>query len=182
MRLSLSAKALFALLVILGLSAYLVVVDLGINAGRIHYGVSVGDVDVGGLTVDEAARTLDERAQELADEPAYFEVGGLTKILIPENVGWHPRSFTNARDAFEVGRAGGPFTALKDRIDAWTEGVKIPWRSGQDHKEVGLLIDRWEEEAAELGYDIRRRALRRRISRAAVTWPRRTFGIPLQPA
>lgn len=48
MNLSTTAKVLFGLGVAVAFFAYLVLLDFGINAGRIHYGVSVAGFDVGG--------------------------------------------------------------------------------------------------------------------------------------
>ncbi len=180
MKLSPLAKGVFVLAVLLGLCLYAVVVDFGVNAGRIHHGVSVDAVDVGGLTLLEAAHALDERAARLARLPVVFEVQGFTKALTPEEVGWNPSSFRNAQLAMAVGRTGGPLVALRDRIDAWVRGIEIPWRGGPDARKVTALLHEWDREARRAGLEIRRGLLRYRIRKALNTWPRRKFTIPVR--
>lgn len=47
-KLSLLTRVLLGLGALVGVLLYLLIVDLGVTAGRIHYGVSVSGFDVGG--------------------------------------------------------------------------------------------------------------------------------------
>lgn len=179
-RLSLLARTVLALVALLAVVAYLVIVDLGVSAGRIHYGVSVSHVDVGGLTALEASAELDERARELEERPVIFEFEGIRRSFFPREVDWRPNSLENAQLAMRVGRAGGPLAALEQRIEAWIRGVEVPWQGSADGRKVGALMDGWESALEELGLEIRRPLLRSRIRRAIVTWPRRPFPIPVR--
>lgn len=181
MQLSPPLKIALVLAGLFALGLYLVVVDLGINAGRIHYGVSVDDVDVGGLTLIEAADALSERAEQLARQPVTFEADGFRKALTAEDVGWNANPFHNAQLAMQVGREGDVFVSLRDRIRAWRDGMEIPWRAGPERDKLTALLNEWEQDANEAGLEIRRGLLRYRISKALLTWPRRTFQIPLRP-
>ncbi len=182
MRLSLVARTVLALVAVCALAAYLAIVDLGVNAGRIHYGVSVNHVNVGGLTALEASAELEERAEELEQEPVLFEFEGIRRSFFPRDIGWRPNSLDNAERAMRVGRAGGPLSALEQRIRAWAKGVEVPWRVSADGRKVGALMDGWQTALEELGVEIRRPLLRYRIKRAIVTWPRRAFPIPVRDA
>ena len=78
-RISVVARVAFAALALAGLAAYAVIVDLGVNAGRIHHGVSVDGVDVGGLSEVEAVQVLAARADELRAGPGVeFALEGRT--------------------------------------------------------------------------------------------------------
>ncbi len=79
-----------------------------------------------------------------------------------------------------MGRDDAPFGALSDRAVAWVSGSKVPWAGDVVPSLVGDLMDEMEIQADALGYEIRRKALRRRIKRAIVSWPNRIFKIPLE--
>ena len=179
MDLSRKAKSVLAVGVVAGLLLYLLLLDLGVNAGRIHYGVTVGGFDVGGLTMVEAVEKLDGRGEELRDEPVIFTREGFDCRFTPAELGWAPLSSKAADLAEDVGRAGGPFDALSARLRAWFSGVDVEWPDRPGHRKLKSLIDECERQAEGLGLELDREALRRRIRRAIVTWPRRFFEIPL---
>ena len=71
------------------LVAYVAVVELGINAGRIHFGVTVRGMDVGGLTVEEAVQRLEGRAALLDSKPIVFGSEGLGRVSVfPSELRW----------------------------------------------------------------------------------------------
>lgn len=182
-------------LVVLGLVAvfaYLVVVDLGMHAGRVHRGVNVAGFDVGGLTEIEAFDALRERQQLLGETPVVFIANGFDCRALPAvpegeddedvpDLGWSPQPFNTARDAMEVGR-GGLFEGLRERFDAWFGGVRIGWAGTVDPAKVDDFLDYCEENAEVVDVTIDRPKLRYRIRRAIVTYPRGPidFKVPLE--
>ena len=159
--------------------AYLVVVDLGISAGRIHHGVTVQGVDLGGLTEAEAAVRLRARARELKDEPVRLTGHGLDRSVLPTEVRWRPRPERTAAAAMEVGRGGGPLRALWDRVRAWLAGVEVDWAGKPGARAMEAYIVALDRDAAARGHDLDRATLRRRLRLSLATWPREPVAIPL---
>ncbi len=166
---------------LLALAAYLVVVDLGMHAGRVHRGVNVAGFDIGGLTELEAFDALRERQALLEDTPIVFISPGFDCRGLPTDVGWSPQPFNTARDAMEVGR-GGIFSGLQERIDAWLGGYRIGWAGTVDPAKVDEFLEYCEENAKVVNATVDRAKLRYRIRRAIVTYPRTPvmFKVPLE--
>ncbi|MGH2729845.1 MAG: hypothetical protein ACRDJI_04470 [Actinomycetota bacterium] len=179
MAVSRTARAALGVTAAMGILAFLIVVELGVNAGRIHYGVSINEIDVGGLTEAEAAELLETRVGLVQFEPVVFTTEFLEFSFVPADVGWRPRVLETTRAAMSLGRDDVPFGAVADRVRAWFSGVKIHWTGSPRAFQVGEMIDEWEREAEGVGLTIDRGRLRARIRRAIVTWPRRAFKIPL---
>lgn len=180
MRLSAPTKALLAVVLVVGAIAYLLLVEFAVNAGRIHRGVDVHGLDVGGLNHAEAQELLEERGDEMKDFPIIFTTEGFDCRFTPEDVGWGPQAFDTAAAAMEVGRAGGILKALRDRLRAWTEGVTVDWAGATDPARVGRELNRCERAAEGLGVEIDRPRLRYKIKRAVVAWPREAYNVPLE--
>ena len=163
------------------LIAYVAIVELGINAGRIHFGVSVRGMDVGGLTVEEAVQRLQGRAALLDSKPIVFGSQGLGKVSVfPSDLSWMGNVEKTAEEAAAVGRDGGLVTALSDRVAAYLEGVDVPWQGGPRPGKVSRLINRIEKRAAEEGLELDRARLRGKIKRLVQRWPRaRWYRIPV---
>ena len=179
MRLPRPAKVLLAFSLAVGVLVYVVLVDLGINAGRIHYGVTVDGFEVGGLTEIEAIRALATRGGELRDTPVVITTEGLNCNFVPGQLGWGPQPSDTAGLARGVGRDGGPFEAVGQRLRAWFEGVEVEWAGKPRRKKMNALLDECERQAEGLGLLINRWKLRKRVRQAIVTWPRRPFDIPV---
>lgn len=180
MTLSRTAKALLAVGLVLSLVLYLILLDVGISAGRIHHGVSVQGFDIGGLATTEAIEELAERGQELRYEPVIFTHEGFDCRFVPDELGWTPQQAETAAVAEDVGRANAPFGALADRARAWFGGVDVEWTAKPKRSEMRELIDECERQAEGLGLTLDRFKLRKRIRRAIVTYPREMFAIPLE--
>ena len=174
------AKVLLAVALAVGIFVYAVLLDFGINAGRIHYGVSVHGVDVGGLTEVEANRVLGAHGEKLRETPVVITTEGLNCNFVPSEVGWRPRTTETADLARAVGREGGPFAAVAERVRAWFEGVDVDWVGKPKAKKVNAQLDWCERQAEGLGLSIDRWKLRKRMRRAIVRWPRKPFQIPIE--
>lgn len=179
-KLSRLAKTLLVLGGLAGVLIYLLIVDLGVNAGRIHYGVSVSDVDLGGMTGQEAVRTLNQRRSLLRREAFCFEGPNFNSCATPAQLGWSPDVDAIVDEALQVGREDAPFGALADRVRAWIQGVKVRWNTTPRPYKVTRLVDDWEQQLVREGHRVKRYKLRLRIKRAILTYPRHPFRIPLE--
>lgn len=179
MTLSSRAKIGFALATLIGLTAYLVIVDYGLSAGRIHRGVNVRGIDLGGLTKDEAADILEVQGEKLAERPVILTREGMSCNFIPTELGWDPRPNDTAVAAYRVGRGVSWFSALGSRIKAWVAGATVDWNDEIDPSAVSHLIDECEVQARALGYELRRYRLRQKIREAITMWPRQPVTIPI---
>ncbi|MGH2746860.1 MAG: hypothetical protein ACRDKB_02900 [Actinomycetota bacterium] len=175
------AKAAIGLGLVAGLVAFGLILEFGINAGQIHYGVTVSAVNVGGMTVVEAEEFLRERGNLLQSEEICFERRELSGFcVVPTDLGWYPGWRPTAREAYSVGRDDFPLGAISDRLKAWAKGVNIKWSGRARARLVTALLDELEQELAEDGFELKRGLMRYKIRRAIVTYPRRTFRIPLE--
>lgn len=169
-----------ALGVVLAAALYLVVVDLGINAGRIHYGVSVADVDVGGLSAPQAVERLRQHGLRLKNTAITFSAPGADCSFLPAELGWGPQPADTTKIALDVGRADVPLGAIADRVRAWLGGVEVGWAGSFDSAAVDDLLDECETSASGQGFEIDRDRLRAMVQNAVVTWPRPvSFRFPL---
>lgn len=172
MQLSMISRVVLTAVVMVGIAAYAIVVDLGMNAGRIHTGVFVRGFDVGGLTEAEATAALEKQGELLQESPIVLSTEGFDCRFIPTELGWGPQPFDTARLAMQVGRSGGWTNALSERWRAWTSRVDVPWAGTPDAGKVGRFLNQCEELARGVGVTIDRGRTRFLIRRTIETWPR----------
>ena len=183
-----SRTARFVLIVgaVLAFVGYVLVVELGINAGRIHYGVTVrGGVDLGGMTAAEAFEALEEQAEAMLADDIVLGGQGVHVRFYPRrpegvserrlHAAWSPQRAETVSAAMEVGRKDAPFGALYDRFRAWFGGVKVTWQGKARSPSVTKIIDKVERLGRRDGLVLDRPALRVKIRRALNSWPRRPF-------
>jgi hypothetical protein len=176
---SFAAKLAFGSAVVAALAVYVSVVDLGVNAGRIHRGVTVGTIDVGGLTQIEAADRLESVGREMRNEHVTFEVGTNVFEILPADLKWWPYAEDMALKAMSVGRKGGLAHAASTRWEAWFGGVELKWKKPGPRR-VAKKIEELSAELDALGYDLDEEAMRRELRHAIWDWPRRdAYQIPL---
>ncbi|MGH2820665.1 MAG: hypothetical protein ACRDJ5_08430, partial [Actinomycetota bacterium] len=180
MNLALGTKILLRAGILLSLVAYLVIVDLGVNAGRVHRGVAVDGIEIGGLTRGEATRLLKDRATQLRTGEIEFGAKGLRFGFVPKRLGWWGGVENTVDEAWDVGRAGAPLGAMATRARAWTRGVRLEWAGRPRPWKVTQAIDRVEKKVEESGYELRRYKFRSKIRRAILTWPRERLRLPIR--
>jgi len=179
-KLSTRAKILVGLGLVLGSVVWLVLLDYGVNAGRIHYGVHVNGIDVGGMTVDEAQDVLRAEAKKRRLAGVALSAEGMDCSFDPRKVGWTPRAKATAQRARDVGSEGGVAGALSDRLNAWFAGVEVEWAAElRDSDRVTRLIDDCQRQAEALGLTLDRERLRELMLRAVETWPRQIYQVPV---
>ena len=175
-----STKTLLIAGAVVGTLIFLLIVEFGVSAGRVHHGVTVGGHDVGGLTFTELQDELARRAEILNNEPVCFVRDVLRFCISPTDVEWRPEARATADLAYQVGRADSLWGALGERTRAWVGGVNVQWEGGPNAAIVGRLLDRWERIFAARDLELKRGIMRYRIRRAIITYPRQTFRIPVQ--
>jgi hypothetical protein len=179
-RLSRTAKIVSSLSAILGLVLFLVILDLGVNAGQIHYGVQIDQLKLGGLTEGEAVDLLQPRGNEMSQTPIRFANGSIECSFPPLDTGWTPDVHRAVSAALRVGREGSVLHAAGQRIEAWFGGVKIHWPDRPNKQGVSGILDKCERVVRSSGAQLARFRMRLKIRHALVTWPRQTFHLPLK--
>ena len=179
MNVSRRVKLLVVATLIVGAAVYLALLDYGLNAGRIHYGVHVRGVNVGGLTVQEAVGVLKTNGRRLQSAPVVFSAEGMECSFVPDDLGWRPKPKTTSERARDVGFTGGLLEAVGDRLRAYFTGVELQWEGATSERKVDALIADCDEQADALGLELNEPELKARIERAIVTWPRQIFEVPV---
>jgi hypothetical protein len=179
-QLSVTARLVLCLVAALGACVYLVVADLGINAGLIHYGVQVGHVEVGRMTDAEATQTIEDAGAEMAATPIVFTADGLsTYSWLPEELGWQPRATLMTERALKVGRRRVLTQSISERVASYFGGVTLRWERPRGWR-VNRAVEDVAADAALMGLDVDEAKMARMIRHAARTWPRKnSYQIPL---
>ena len=169
-------------LTLVGLLAWLIVVDLGVNAGRIHRGVEAGGVDVGGLSPDDAFRVLSDRAELLMEKPSVFTAENVQCSFFPDELGWGPQVDSTVDRAYAIGRESGLFGSLWERLKGWGTEHEVGWAGKANSRRVGSFIAKCVKQAEPFGVAVDRPRLRFMVKRAIVTYPEKIFQIPVEEA
>lgn len=175
MQLSTRARVAVGLAAVVALGAYLVIVDLGLFAGKVHRGVTVEGHEVEGLSFPELVDELSRRRDELRRRELVFTADGYRDKVTGAELGFNPQPFDTARATYTVGR-GAIIASARQRLRGWFGEVAVEWQGGVRSNLVGRIIARWEREA---GIDVDASAAREMIRTAIATGARDTFEIPL---
>lgn len=95
-------------------------------AGRIFPGVSIHGVNVGGLSLDDAATRLVEQITYPHAGKVVLRDGETMWVATPGELGLMLDPEASAQAAFKLGRSGGLFASLKGQFDAAASGVSLP--------------------------------------------------------
>ena len=113
------------------------------GANRITPGVSVLDMNVGGLTVEEAANALAPRAQTIMDQPVKVQLDQQgTWTTSARQLGVKLDAKQLAQTAYQVGRSDSPVDALTVKLTALRFGAEIPVIGEADGAQVNALVQR----------------------------------------
>lgn len=135
-------KAVFASVCLFLLLLFsIILADSLIALGRVHPGVKVGDVNVGGLTKSEATSKLESKLQPALKKPiriSYQENGWdvtpeqfNTKISIPKSV----------EKAYAVGREGSLINKLRQRLSCWKKNKELSLVYSADYKLITSFVN-----------------------------------------
>ena len=134
----------------------LVAADYGLNSGRIHSGVQLGTVPLGGKTPAEARQALEERTTGALQRielkgPEDFELGA-------EEIGVNFDVAASVQEAYSVGREGNVLERISERVRASIGTITVPpevdYRPGVARTKVENLAARLDEEPVEAQVEI----------------------------
>lgn len=108
------------------------VVEAAVSYGRIHPGVSVSGVEVGGMTKARAAAKLREYVTERTSRPVAVTHASGSWVISADQVGLEFDTDLAVTDAFRVGREKKFVSAAWSRVTSWVSGRDIDIQSSVD--------------------------------------------------
>ncbi|PKQ17271.1 MAG: hypothetical protein CVT67_00195 [Actinobacteria bacterium HGW-Actinobacteria-7] len=120
-----SIKPLLIVAVIVAVLALGATFEAFATWGKIHPGVSIGGVEVGGMLPGQALTVLDTGLAKRSSKPVVVTYQGKKWTVGAADIGltFDKRSLVD--QAMTVGRSGGFPSNLGDRLRSWTKGTKI---------------------------------------------------------
>jgi len=94
-------------------------------ANRIYPGVYVDDLDLSGLTLEEAGERLSEALPYSHEGKLTFSYGGRVWEAQPIDLGYLIDPTFNAQRAYDIGRAGWLSNNLMEKGQAWFTGLQL---------------------------------------------------------
>ncbi len=120
--------------------AVLPVLDGLITRGEIYRGVEVAGVDVGGKTPEEARQVLRERLSDEAPKEITLSGAGESITLGTGDLGTNFDLASTVERANDVGRTGGLFERLSERLRATFGTVQVGAETGYDTELVRNVV------------------------------------------
>jgi vancomycin resistance protein YoaR len=112
------------IIIICAIIAVLVAADFWLNAGKIHRGVEVGNVPLGGLTPAEARQTVKDHVMGSLEEIEFSGPENFSRDAKDLGVRFNVARTVN--QAYAVGREGNVLDRLSERLRASFGGATIP--------------------------------------------------------
>jgi vancomycin resistance protein YoaR len=131
---------------VLALVVLIVGIDVFASVGRVHPGVTVGGVKVGGKPTAEAVALLKSELPAKALVPLTIKEGSNTWTVKSTDVG---ASFDYAKlldDAMAVGRSGGFTASVGQRMHAWFVGEKLLAPATADREKLDSALKKITKE------------------------------------
>lgn len=132
--------AFFAAVALVVIAAGTVVADAVVTRDRIHAGVGVGPVDVGGLGRAEAAQAISTYVATRSGAPVSLTVGDERWDVTAESIALSVDATGLAEAAYAVGR-GEVLESITERVRAVVAGVTLPLDLECDDALVGQLVE-----------------------------------------
>ena len=107
---------------------------------RVKPGVTALDVNVGGLTLDQAQAQLAPRALAILDQPVQVQLDQSTWTTSARQLGVRLDPDDLAAAAYAIGRNGAPLGQLQAQVIALRTGVAVPVIGQADGSEVDALV------------------------------------------
>ena len=135
-------RVMWAAVTAVGVLALLAGVDLASSAGRIHPGVTVGGVRVGGMKPARAMTALRVQLSEKSKPPVVISYRSKMWTIEPEDLGLTFDYAMLTMRAMKVGRSGGLLDLVKQRTGAWFGSAVLPARADCEKEKLeGVLAD-----------------------------------------
>jgi vancomycin resistance protein YoaR len=112
------------IIIICAIIAVLVAADFWLNSGKIHRGVEVGNVHLGGLTPAEARQTVKDHVMGPLEEIEFSGPDDLSRDA--KDLGIRFNVSRTVNQAYAVGREGNVLDRLSERLRASFGGATIP--------------------------------------------------------
>jgi vancomycin resistance protein YoaR len=112
------------IIIVCAIIAVLVAADFWLNAGKIHRGVEVGNVALGGLTPTEARQTVKDHVMGPLEEIDFSGPENFSRKAKDMGVRFNVARTVN--QAYAVGREGNVLDRLSERLAASFGGATIP--------------------------------------------------------
>jgi vancomycin resistance protein YoaR len=112
------------IIIVCAIIAVLVAADFWLNAGKIHRGVEVGNVALGGLTPTEARQTVEDHVMGPLEEIEFSGPENFSRKAKDMGVRFNVARTVN--QAYAVGREGNVLDRLSERLAASFGGATIP--------------------------------------------------------
>jgi vancomycin resistance protein YoaR len=132
--------ALIACLLLVGAIYFLAGGDDEINRG-----VSIGSVDVGGMTRDEAREAVQADASATFEKIS-FGTGKEGFSVSGDDLGIKVDAASAVDEAYSVGRRGNMFQHLSDALRSYLGGVRVDLDAGYDKDSATSVLEEWAEE------------------------------------
>jgi vancomycin resistance protein YoaR len=94
-------------------------------ANRVLPGVHAWDVNLSGMTIEDATRALDARFAYLRRPILGLTAFGQTRFISPQEIGVRVDTRATAQAAYQQGRGGSLFGALSKQLQMMTNGVEV---------------------------------------------------------
>ncbi len=131
-------------LVVAGIAAIVliaVVVDVASSTGRVHPGVTVGAVKIGGMNPEAATAELERKLPPMATKPVILEHESKSWTVKPDEIAVTFDYPALVSQAMSVGRSGTASRSLLQRIAAWSGRADLPAPVIADHEKLNSILD-----------------------------------------
>lgn len=108
---------------------------------EIYHGVSIGDIPVGGLSVEQAEQKITDAFRERTQEPPIV-IGyqGQEWTVDAQNIDLKLDAADLAQRAYQVGRTGSFFYQMQERYIAMNHGIALPLMIHYDQESLLTII------------------------------------------
>ena len=139
-------------IIVCAIVAVLVAADFWLNSGKVHRGVEVGNVSLGGKTPAEARQIVRDQVVGPLEEIDFDGPGHFTRKASAMGVSFNINETVD--EAYAIGREGNVLNRLSERLRASFGGATIPpdidYRSAKargEVREIASQVDRPPREA-----------------------------------
>jgi vancomycin resistance protein YoaR len=122
-------------------------VDESVADGEVPRNVSVGEVDLSGLSRDDAILAMQAYEKELQTTPAEFAVAGTSFRLTPVAIGLEIDEVAAVDAAMSQRRDGGRLSRFWSWIGGFSKPITLPLPATVDDEDVQDQLTAWEREA-----------------------------------
>jgi hypothetical protein len=131
--------------------------DLLAGDGGVQRGVRIGDVNVGGMSKEEARAAVQKNAAETFKEISFGE-GPDAVSMSARELGVEVNAEAAVEEAYALGRTGGPFARLSDTVGASFGGTQIDLKAGYDEEAaqaaVGSVAEKFNREPKDATFTV----------------------------